>query len=55
MPSNIWLHYKNEELRKSIEKYVEFPIATTFDHGSDNEKQQPRLLIVSTDVREGKL
>jgi NTE family protein len=53
MPSNIWLHYKNEELRKSIEKYVEFPIATTFDHGSDNEKQQPRLLIVSTDVREG--
>ncbi|MEP6576119.1 MAG: patatin-like phospholipase family protein [Nitrososphaerota archaeon] len=52
-PSNIWLHYKNEELRKSIEKYTEFPIATTFDRGSDKEKQQPRLLVVSTDVREG--
>ena len=53
MPSNIWLHYENEELRKSIEKYTEFPIATTFDKGSDKEKQQPRLLVVSTDVKEG--
>jgi NTE family protein len=53
MPSNIWQHYENEELRKSIEKYTDFPIATTYDRGSDKEKQQPRLLLVSTDVREG--
>jgi len=52
-PSNIWLHYNNEELRKSIEKYTTFPIATTYDRGSDKEKQQPRLLVVSTDIREG--
>ena len=53
MPSNIWLHYNNEELRKSIERYTTFPIATTYDSISDKEKQQPRLLIVSTDVKEG--
>lgn len=52
VPPNIWQHYENEELRKSIEKYTDFPIATTYDGGSDKEKQ-PRLLIVSTDVREG--
>jgi NTE family protein len=46
-PTNIWPHYSNEELKKSIEKYTEFPIAT------ETKNQQPRLLVISTDVREG--
>jgi len=44
VPTNIWQHYNNEELRKSIEKYTVFPIATTYDGGSDKEKQQPQII-----------
>jgi len=44
---NQWLLYDNQPLRKSIEKFAKFPIATSFDKG------EPRLLVVSVDVAEG--
>src|SRR5829696_5549404 len=47
LPNNLWFRYSNQPLRDSIEKYAEFPIATS----SDNE--EPRLLLVSVDVEEG--
>jgi NTE family protein len=46
-PVNTWYVYSNEPLRKSIEKYAKFPIATSF------ENDEPRLLLVSVDVQEG--
>lgn len=39
--------YNKQPLQKSIEKFVKFPIATTY------EKGEPRLLIVSVDATEG--
>ena len=44
---NQWLVYDNQPLRKSIEKFTKFPIATSFDKG------EPRLLVVSVDATEG--
>ena len=44
---NQWLVYDNQPLRKSIEKFAKFPIATDFDKG------EPRLLVVSVDAAEG--
>jgi NTE family protein len=44
---NIWHKYSNENLKKSIEKYTSFPIATAL------EERTPRLLMVSTDVEKG--
>jgi predicted acylesterase/phospholipase RssA len=44
---NQWLIYDNQPLRKSMEKFAKFPIATSLDEG------QPRLLVVSVDVAEG--
>ncbi|HKO64568.1 MAG TPA: patatin-like phospholipase family protein, partial [Candidatus Nitrosocosmicus sp.] len=44
---NQWLLYDNKPLRKSIQKFAKFPIATSFDKG------QPRLLVVSVDAAEG--
>ena len=44
---NQWLVYDNQPLRKSIEKFAKFPIATSFDNG------EPRLLVVSVDAAEG--
>ena len=44
---NQWLVYDNQPLRKSIEKFAKFPIATSFDKG------EPRLLVVSVDAAEG--
>jgi predicted acylesterase/phospholipase RssA len=44
---NKWLAYKNEPLRKSIEKFAKFPIATSFG------RSEPRLLVISTDSAEG--
>jgi NTE family protein len=44
---NPWLVYDNQPLRKSIEKFAKFPIATSF------EKGEPRLLVVSVDAAEG--
>jgi NTE family protein len=39
--------YNKQPLQKSIEKFVKFPIATSY------EKGEPRLLVVSTDAAEG--
>ncbi|MDQ3840490.1 MAG: patatin-like phospholipase family protein, partial [Thermoproteota archaeon] len=45
-PGNIWFKYSNKPLIDSIEKFVsKFPIAT--------EKGEPRLLLVSVDVKTG--
>ncbi len=44
---NKWLVYDNQPLRKSIEKFAKFPIATSFDKG------EPRLLVISVDAAEG--
>jgi NTE family protein len=46
-PVNTWYLYSNEPLKKSIEKFAKFPIATSL------EKNEPRLLLVSVDVQEG--
>jgi NTE family protein len=43
---NKLVHSDNAPLEKSIRKYADFPIATSFD------QKQPRLLIVSVDVLE---
>ena len=40
--------YSKQPLRKSLEKFAKFPITTSY------EKGQPRLLVVATDVLEGK-
>lgn len=47
LPNNQWYLYSNEELRKTISdpRFAKFPIATT--------SEEPRLLIVSTDVADG--
>ena len=44
---NQWQLYDNQPLRKSIEKFANFPIATSFDKG------EPRLLVISVDAAEG--
>src|SRR5688500_8678509 len=41
------IQYNKKPLQKSIEKFVKFPIATTY------EKGEPRLLVVSVDATEG--
>ncbi len=44
---NKWLVYDNDPLRKSVERFANFPIATCFDKG------EPRFLAVAVDVAEG--
>jgi predicted acylesterase/phospholipase RssA len=44
---NKWHKYNNKRLRESIKRFVNFPIATSFDN------KEPRLLIVCVDVQEG--
>jgi NTE family protein len=44
---NIWYRFSNEPLRKSLERFAKFPIATS------HEENQPRLLLVSVDVADG--
>ena len=46
-PSNVWYIYSNEPLKRSLEKFAKFPIATSY------EKKEPRLLLVAIDVQEG--
>jgi NTE family protein len=53
MPSNIWYQYNNEPLLESIKQHASFPIATSFDSLHEEDKQQPRLLMVSADVQTG--
>ncbi len=48
---NIWYRFDSGPLKRSLERFAKFPIATTF-----NEKDsltQPRLILVSVDVLEG--
>src|ERR687898_436986 len=44
---NTWYRYSNEPLKRSLERFAKFPIATT------KEEDQPRLLLVAVDVAEG--
>ena len=44
---NSWYRFSNEPLRKSLEKFAKFPIATAF------EENQPRLILVAVDVAKG--
>jgi NTE family protein len=47
----IWYRFDSEPLKRSLERFVKFPIATSFDEKSSSP--QPRLLLVSVDVAEG--
>jgi NTE family protein len=44
---NTWYRFSNEPLRKSLERFAKFPIA------SAHEENQPRLILVSVDVADG--
>ena len=46
-PLNTWYLYSNEPLKRSLEKFAKFPIATSY------EENEPRLLLVSIDVQDG--
>jgi NTE family protein len=48
---NIWYRFNSGPLKRSLERFAKFPIATTFDEKSS--LPQPRLLLVSVDVAEG--
>jgi NTE family protein len=50
--SNTWFRYDKYPLKRSIEKFARFPIATDYVE-DDQKQQQPRLLLVSVDVQEG--
>jgi NTE family protein len=50
-PQNIWYHFDPGPLKRSLERFAKFPIATSFDEKSS--LPQPRLLLVSVDVAEG--
>ena len=56
-PTNMWYHYDNSRFEKDIERYVTFPIGTSsfFEEKGkkEQEKLQPRLLMVSVDVETG--
>jgi NTE family protein len=52
-PTNKWHQYDNSSLRESIERYASFPISSTSDGELEEEKRQPRLLMVSVDVESG--
>lgn len=43
---NLWFQSGNEGLKQSLEKFIDFPIATEY------EKNEPRLLLVAVDVQE---
>jgi NTE family protein len=44
---NTWYRFSNKPLRRSLEKFAKFPIATSY------EENQPRLILVSVDVADG--
>jgi predicted acylesterase/phospholipase RssA len=44
---NTWYRFSNNPLKKSLEKFVNFPIATS------PEKNEPRLLLVAVDIADG--
>lgn len=46
LPNNIWYLYSNQPLKTSLEKFIKFPIKTSY------KSNQPRLLMVSVDIQE---
>jgi NTE family protein len=44
---NTWYRFSNEPLRKSLERFAKFPIASAY------EENQPRLILVAVDVADG--
>ena len=50
-PLNLWYRFDNGPLKRSLERFAKFPIATTFDEKAS--LTQPRLVVVSVDVAEG--
>lgn len=50
-PLNIWYRFDSEPLKKSLERFAKFPIATSFDEKSS--LPLPRLLLVGVDVAAG--
>ena len=50
-PQNIWYRFDSGPLKRSLERFAKFPIATTYDEKSSIP--QPRLILVSVDVAEG--
>src|SRR6478735_4067728 len=48
---NIWYRFDSGPLKRSLERFIKFPIATTFDE--KDSLTQPRLILVSVDVAEG--
>jgi predicted acylesterase/phospholipase RssA len=50
-PQNIWYRFDSGPLKRSLERFAKFPIATTFDE--KDPLTQPRLILVSVDVAEG--
>jgi predicted acylesterase/phospholipase RssA len=46
-PTNTWYVYSHEPLKRSLEKFAKFPIATSYD------ENEPRLLLTCTDVQAG--
>lgn len=45
--SNTWFRFSNNPLKRSLEKFVKFPIRT------NHENNQPRLILVAVDVASG--
>jgi NTE family protein len=45
--SNTWFRFSNNPLKRSLEKFVKFPIRT------NHENKQPRLILVAVDVASG--
>ncbi|HKG31125.1 MAG TPA: hypothetical protein VKA91_07620, partial [Nitrososphaeraceae archaeon] len=45
--NNTWYRFSNGPLRKSLEKFAKFPIASAHEEG------QPRLILVTIDVAKG--
>jgi NTE family protein len=50
-PVNIWYRFDSGPLKRSLERFAKFPIATSFDEKSS--LPQPRLILMSVDVAEG--
>jgi NTE family protein len=44
---NTWYRYSNEPLKRSLERFAKFPLATA------KEDNQPRLILVAVDVADG--
>ena len=50
---NLLFRYTNQPLRKILENYIKFPLATNYHDDKGQEIKEPRLLVVSIDVQDG--